>query len=109
MVKIKTITLEKLLEMKHNKEDFKLVEVLKNKAYQKGHIPGAINISAAELSQRAPQELDKDETIVVYCSGYSCNASPSAAKKLTSMGYKNVYDFSAGKSGWENAGLELEE
>lgn len=109
MTKIKTITIEKLLEMKHNKENFKLVEVLSKKAYNKGHIPGAISIPAGELSERASQELDKDETIVVYCSSYSCNASPSAAKKLTSMGYKNVYDFSAGKAGWENAGLELEE
>ncbi|HMA61676.1 MAG TPA: rhodanese-like domain-containing protein [bacterium] len=109
MVKIKTITIEKLLEMKHNNEDFKLVEVLNNKAYNHGHIPGAINIPAGELSERAPEELDKDETIVVYCSSYSCTASPSAAKKLTSMGYKNVYDFSAGKLGWEDAGLELEE
>ena len=109
MVKIKTITIEKLLEMKHNKEDFKLVEVLSESAYEKGHIPGAINIPARELSKRASEEFDKDDTIVVYCSGYYWNASTSAAKKLKSMGYKNVFDFSAGKSGWENAGLKLEE
>lgn len=108
MSKLKTITLEKLLEMKKNNEDFKLVEVLKPKAYKKGHIPGAINIPAGELGERAQKELDIDDTIVVYCSSYTCNASPSAAKKLSSMGYENVYDFSAGKTGWKNAGFELE-
>ncbi len=108
MVKIKTITIEKLLEMKHNKENFKLIEVLGENDYKEEHIEGAINIPAQKIGEVAPDKLDKDETIVVYCGKYSCNASPGAAKKLTSMGYKNVYDFSAGKKGWKDAGLPME-
>ncbi len=108
MTKIQTVTIEKLLEMKHNKEEFKLVEVLGEDNYKAEHIEGAINIPAQKIGELAPKELAKDETIVVYCSNYSCNASPGAAKKLTSMGYKNVYDFSAGKKGWKDAGLPME-
>lgn len=108
MVKIKTITIEKILEMQHNNEAFKLVEVLPENAYQEEHIAGAINIPAAQLGELAPQQLEKDEVVVVYCSKYSCNASPAAAKKLTSMGYEKVYDFSAGKKGWKDAGLPME-
>ena len=108
MVKINAITIEKLLEMKHNKEDFKLVEVLGENDYKEEHIESAINIPAKKIGDVAPDKLDKDETIVVYCGEYSCNASPGAAKKLTSMGYKNVLDFSAGKKGWKEAGLPME-
>lgn len=108
MVKLQTITIEKLLELQHNKEPFKLVEVLPEKSYQEEHIAGAINIPANQLDKLASKMLDKDETIIVYCSNYSCNASPAAAKKLISMGYKNVYDFSAGKKGWKDAGLQME-
>ena len=107
MAKLKTITIEKILEMQHNKEDFKIVEVLPESAYETKHIEGAINIPAKELGEQAPKQLDKDETIIVYCSNYACNASPAAARKLISMGYKNVYDFSAGKQGWKEAGLPM--
>ncbi len=107
MAKLKTITIEKILEMQHNKADFKIVEVLPESAYNEEHIKDAINIPAEKLGEQASEQLNKDETIIVYCSNYACNASPAAAKKLTSMGYKNVYDFSAGKKGWKDAGLPL--
>ncbi|MBN2280906.1 MAG: rhodanese-like domain-containing protein [Candidatus Marinimicrobia bacterium] len=108
MIKINTINIEKILELQYNKEEFILVEVLPENPYNEEHLPGAINIPAEKLSDLAPEKLKKDETIIVYCSQYACNASPAAAKKLTSMGYKHVYDFSAGKKGWKEAGLPME-
>ena len=107
MVKIKFITLEDLLEMKTNNEDFKLVEVLSEDSYKRGHIPGAINIPSGNFESEAEKHLEKTDKIVVYCSSYSCQASTNAAKTLLEMGYENVLDFKAGKKGWSDAGLHL--
>jgi len=108
VVKIKFITLEDLLEMKTNEEDFKLVEVLSEDSFKKGHIPGAINIPVGKLDTEADKKLEKTDKIVVYCSSYSCHASTNAAKTLLEMGYENVLDFKTGKKGWSDAGLHLE-
>ena len=107
MVKIKFITLEDLLEMQTNDEDFKLVEVLSEDSFKRGHIPGAINIPGGNLESEAEKHLDKTDKIVVYCSSYSCQASTNAAKTLLEMGYENVLDFKAGKKGWSDVGLHL--
>ncbi|MBI2655290.1 rhodanese-like domain-containing protein [Candidatus Woesearchaeota archaeon] len=108
MEKIKFLAIEGLLEMIENKENFKLVEVLREDSYNEGHIPGAINIPADMLQGLASKHLDKNDTIVVYCSSYGCHASTNAAKTLLDLGYRKVLDFKAGKKGWADAGLELE-
>jgi rhodanese-related sulfurtransferase len=108
MAKLKFITLEDLLEMLTNNEDFKLVEVLASEEYKEGHIPGAINLPLKELEKGAGQKLKKTEKIVVYCESYTCHASTKAAKKLLESGYKEVLDFKGGKRWWRHAGLELE-
>jgi hypothetical protein len=45
---------------------------------------------------------------VVYCGGYACQASTEAARIL-GMGYRRTLDFKAGKKGWVDANLELEQ
>lgn len=101
------IPIETILEMSVNDELFKLVEVLSEDDYKKGHISGAINIPLDKLEEKAPVQLQKNETIVVYCGSYSCGASTKAAKKLIEMGYTNVLDFKASKKGWVDAGFPL--
>ena len=106
--KLKFITLEDLLEMFENKLDFKLVDVLANAEYEKGHIPGAINVPLDELEKSAKQRLKKNETIVVYCASYTCHASTKATRKLLNLSYEHVFDFKGGKRWWQHVGLELE-
>jgi rhodanese-related sulfurtransferase len=108
MTKLTFITLEELLEMLENKVDFKLVEVLTKEEFNKGHIPGAINLPIDEIEKLAKQKLKKMEIIVVYCESYSCHASTKAARKLLEMGYKKTLDFKGGKRWWRHAGLDLE-
>jgi rhodanese-related sulfurtransferase len=43
-----------------------LVEVLGPSAYEKEHIPGAINIPLRDLSENA-DTLRRDDPVVVYC------------------------------------------
>lgn len=88
-----------------------LVEVLSKEAYDRGHIPGAINIPVDsqtfddEFQQSVPS---KDTPVVVYCKDAECKASPRAAKQLTELGYEKVYHFEGGKKGWRDAGKDLE-
>jgi len=107
MTKFKFIPIETLLEMSENNEDFKLIEVLPEEGFKKGHIPGAINMPLDKLKTLAKEHLPKDNLIVVYCASYSCQASSKGARMLMEMGYENVLDFKAGKKGWVAAGLEL--
>lgn len=65
------ITLEKLLEMRVNNKEFKLVEVLSEDSYNEGHIPGAINIPYNKIESMKDEYLKKTDTIVVYCANYS--------------------------------------
>ena len=47
-----------------------ILDVLSPEAYAHGHIPGAINIPAKEIRQRAPVVLpDRNQQIIVYCGG----------------------------------------
>ena len=108
MAKVKFVPIETVLEMQENKEDFKLIEVLKEDSYKEGHIPGAINIPVDNLKDEAPKQLKKTDKIVVYCASYQCHASTNAAKILLEMGYKNVMDFKGGKKTWVDQGFELE-
>lgn len=104
---MKTIKKEELKEKLDNKEAV-LIEVLEEKSYKKEHIAGAINIPLREIGTEAKKRFNKDETLVVYCSDYDCTASPTAAEKLTDLGFKEVYDYEGGKKEWKEAGLAME-
>ena len=108
MAKIKFVPIESVQEMQENKEDFRLVEVLKEDSYKEGHIPGAINIPVENLKAEAQKHFQKTDKIIVYCTSYQCHASTNAAKALLEIGYKNVMDFKGGKKTWVDAGFELE-
>jgi len=108
MAKIKLIHIETVLEMTVNNEPFKLVDVLSEESFKKGHIPGAVNVPLDQLEEKAPSLFDKNDTIVVYCASYHCRASTKAAEKLLAMGYGKTLDFKAGKKGWADSGLELD-
>lgn len=108
MEKVTFISKEQLLEMIENKEPFKLVEVLTEEQYKEGHLPFAISIPANKLEELAPKFLpDKNETIIVYCSGFTCQASTGSTRKLQTMGYTRVLDYKGGKDDWKAAGLPL--
>ncbi len=51
--------------------------------------------------------LKKDETIVVYCASFDCQASTNAAQKLLSMGYTDVLDYKGGLKEYKEAGLPM--
>ncbi len=104
---MKTIKKDELKEKIEN-EDITLIEVLSEKEFNKEHIKGAIHIPLKKIATEAKKRFQKEDEIIVYCSDYDCTASPTAAKKLTDMGFKNVYDYKGGKKEWKEAGLPME-
>jgi rhodanese-related sulfurtransferase len=47
-----------------------LVEVLPDKDFARAHLPGAINIPLAKLSEKTIAGLDKKKAMIVYCYDY---------------------------------------
>lgn len=50
----------------------------------------------------------KEITVVVYCSNQECRASGRLADRLLKMGYKKVYEYSAGIADWVKAGYPVD-
>lgn len=104
---MKSITKEELKDKLEN-DSVKLIEVLEEEEFNNSHIAGAINIPLKRIGTEAKQKFNEEDEIVVYCSDYNCSASPTAAKKLESLGFNNVYDYEGGKKDWKEAGLQME-
>ena len=99
--KIKANQLKKKIEAGGN---FELIDVLNKNSFDVKHVPNSKSIPVSEIENRAPKELpDKNKEIIVYCASKTCQASPTAAKKLVEMGYTKVIDFEDGLAGWQDA------
>lgn len=82
-----------------------------------GILPGALNAampkSERELNPEDREILlrvagsDKDYPLVVYCGSVACRRSHVGAKLLVENGFKNVYRYPAGITGWGEAGYPL--
>ena len=65
---IATISREDLKEKLESSDDFILVETLPAAAFERAHLPGAINLPPDRVKEIAPELLpDKNADIVVYC------------------------------------------
>lgn len=64
----KTIAREDLQEL--IEVGAQVVEVLPSSVYQKGHLPGALNIPLTTLDASSAKQLDRNKPVVVYCHDY---------------------------------------
>ena len=83
-----------------------LIDVRTPDEYAKGYIAGAKNINwnGRDFEQQV-SGLDKTKPVYVYCLGGGRSAS--AAKKLTKLGFKNVYDLDGGMMNWKRANMPV--
>ena len=69
-----------------------LVDVRNDFEYEKGHIPGSMNLALSRILQEAEEMLpDKAQPVFVYCQ--SGARSARSAKLLEVMGYETVTDL----------------
>ena len=105
---MKQITREELKAMLDKKKKFVLIDARTHAGFDKEHIPGANSIPADHLDEHIQNDIQKDETIVTYCSSFTCESSTIAAKKLEKYGYKKILDFKGGLADWKDAGYPTE-
>jgi rhodanese-related sulfurtransferase len=106
LVEIERDTLRQKLE---RGDELVLVDALSPIEFAASHLPGAVNISPQSVDELAERRIPNlDTEVVVYCLNPSCESSVEVAKRLVSLGYRNVLHFSGGKQGWREAGLPLE-
>jgi rhodanese-related sulfurtransferase len=104
-----SIKREEIQQLLASKAAVTLIEALPQGYYDKGHLPGAINIPHDKVRERAPSMLpDKSAFIIVYCANTPCQNSAIAARTLDALGYTNVAEYVEGKQDWVEAGLPLE-
>ncbi|MBX9977497.1 MAG: hypothetical protein K2X98_04560 [Alphaproteobacteria bacterium] len=83
-----------------------IVDVRRADAFEKGHIPGAINIPFDKFKNFDGDEtefkgLRKDGYNYIYCYELQCNLAAKAAKKFASLGYP-VKEMVGGFDEWED-------
>jgi rhodanese-related sulfurtransferase len=82
-----------------------------------GILPAAVNgampKSEKELTPADKDNLlkvagaDKEKPVIVYCGFVACRRSHIGAKILVENGFKNVYRYPAGITGWSESGYPL--
>jgi rhodanese-related sulfurtransferase len=80
-----------------------LIDTRSPEAYQKEHIPGAINIPHRKMSEETTKHLDKEILVVTYCDGIGCNASTKGALNMVKLGFR-VKELMGGLDWWKRDG-----
>jgi rhodanese-related sulfurtransferase len=85
---------------------FVLIDVRGAALFAAGHVPGAIHIPHAQLTEARLAAYPTDTLFVVYCAGPHCNGSTKAAARLARLG-RPVKEMIGGVTGWIDDGLAL--
>ena len=83
-----------------------IIDARPYKMFLKETIPGSISIPDTDInSLKGRFPTNQGEKIITFCGGYKCAKSHKVAKKLISLGYRDVSVFAAGMPAWKKAGL----
>lgn len=82
-----------------------VVDVREAEDFEKGHIPGAINLPRD--AWESATGLTKDRTNIVYCYSQTCHLAANACLSFASRGFP-VMELEGGFEGWKEKDLEIE-
>ena len=88
-------------------ESIIVIDARSPEAYQKEHIPGAINIPHRKMNEETTKQLDKTALVVTYCDGIGCNASTKGALNMTKLGFR-AKELIGGMDWWKRDGHKTE-
>ena len=87
-------------------DDFVLLDVRGPALHAAGHVPGALNLPHAKITERRMSEWTAETLFVVYCAGPHCNGANKAAVRLARLG-RPVKEMIGGVTGWIDEGFAL--
>jgi rhodanese-related sulfurtransferase len=87
-------------------QDFVLLDVRGPALYEKGHVPGALNLPQGKIVEAKLKEYPMETLFVVYCAGPHCNGAHRGALRLAGLG-RPVKLMIGGVTGWLDEGLQL--
>ena len=93
--------------LKSGNPDFVLLDVRGREAFERAHVPGAINVPHRTMTQERMAQFAGNPLFVVYCAGPHCNGANKAAVRLAQLGYR-VKEMIGGVTGWQDEGFPLE-
>jgi rhodanese-related sulfurtransferase len=85
--------------------DVTVVDVRAAEDFEKGHVPGAINLPKENWDN--PRGLSKDHNNVVYCYTQQCHLAAHACVAFASKGFP-VVEMEGGFETWKEDELEIE-
>lgn len=89
---IKYVSMDEILQIMNENEDYIILDVRTIEEYNEGHIPNAICIPNETIGEDTISKLpNKEQLILVYYR--SGNRSKQAAAKLEKLGYTNLIEF----------------
>lgn len=86
---------------------FVLLDVRSPAMFDKGHVPGAINLPRGKIVASRLSAYPNDTLFVTYCAGPHCNGAARAAALLARLGFP-VKIMAGGMTGWIDEGFPLE-
>ena len=92
--------------IKAHENNLVVVDVRETEDFEKGHIPGAINLPKSRWEN--PQGLSKDKTNVVYCYTQQCHLAANACARFAAKGFP-VMELEGGFEVWKENELDIEE
>ena len=96
-----------LFESLKTPENIIVIDARSAEAYEKEHIPGALNIPHRTMSPDTTLQLNKEVTYVTYCDGIGCNASTRGALNMAKLGF-TVKELLGGLDWWKRDGYATE-
>ena len=88
-------------------EKIHLVDTRSPDAYERSHIPGAVNIPHRTMSAATTGHLDRAALIVTYCDGIRCNGSTKGALNMVQLGFR-VKELIGGLDCWRYDGYAVD-
>lgn len=93
-------------ESMQSKPDFVLLDVRGPALYERGHVPGAINLPHGKIVEGKLKEWPPSTLFVTYCTGPHCNGAARGALRLAKLG-RPVKIMAGGITGWIDEGFAL--
>lgn len=98
------VSLAHIRKLMEEKADFMLVDSRPERTFEKGSIPGAVNISDTKFDKETARlPASKDTTLIFFCGGLKCDLSSKSAAKAKALGYKKAYIYPPGYPAWQAA------